>query len=118
MGRTYTVPRSAKGESRILYVFTVTGLIFTIAFALVGLLIRMLVASFLPSVVGWVIVGVFAVVGFVIGTLKIPDSNVMGPLRKAGGEKIRDILFRTITFTKRKKIYLYRYNDSVKGEKK
>lgn len=115
MGRTYTVPRSVKGESRILYVFSVTGLIFTIAFGMVGFLIKMLVSAFLPAVVGWVIVGLFAVIGFVIGSLKIPDSNVMGPLKKAGGEKIKDILFRTLTFTKRKKIYVYRYG---KGEKK
>ncbi len=117
MGRTYTVPRSAKGESRILYIFTVTGLVFTVAFGLVGFLIKMLISSFLPSIVGWIIVGLFAVIGFVIGTLKIPDANIMGPLKKAGGEKIKDILFRTLTFTKRKKIYVYRYNDN-KGEKK
>ncbi len=115
MGRTYTVPRSVKGESRILYIFSITGLIFTIAFALVGLLIKTLISAFLPAIVGWVIVGVFAVLGFVIGSFKIPDSNVMGPLKKAGGEQIRDILFRSIAFIRKKKIYIYRYD---KGEKK
>lgn len=115
MGRTYTVPRSVKGESRILYVFTVTGLIFTIAFALVGFVIKTLLGGLLPGAAGWAIVGIFAAIGFVIGSLKIPDSNVMGPLKKAGGEKIKDILFRSITFSKRKKIYIYRYE---KGEDK
>lgn len=115
MGRTYTVPRSVKGESRILYIFTVTGLIFTIAFGVIGFLIKMLISAFVPGIVGWIIVGLFAVLGFVIGTLTIPDSNIVGPLKKAGGEKIRDILFRTLTFSKRKKIYVYRYD---KGEKK
>ena len=109
MGRTYTVPRSAKGESRILYVFTVTGLIFTIVFAGIGLLVRELVKSLLPGAVSWIIVGIFAFVGYAIGTLRIPDSNLVGVLRKAGGEKILDILIITITFSKRKKIYIYRY---------
>ncbi|MBR1884011.1 MAG: hypothetical protein IJ809_03595 [Clostridia bacterium] len=118
MGRTYTVPRSVKGESRILYVFTVVGLIFTVAFGLVGFFIKTLLGGLLPGYSGWIVVGVFAAIGFVVGTLKIPDSNVVGPLKKAGGEKILDIVIRSITFMKRKKIYIYRYNEFDKGEKK
>ncbi|MFR3155991.1 MAG: hypothetical protein ACLTON_03455 [Christensenellales bacterium] len=45
--------------------------------------------------------------GYIIGALKIPDSKFMGPFRKAGGEYLSDIIFRAITFKKRKKIYLY-----------
>ena len=40
--------------------------------------------------------------------MTIPDNPIFGNLRKAGGEKVSDILIRTVTFTKRKKIYVYR----------
>ncbi|MNP70901.1 hypothetical protein D3C76_1672000 [compost metagenome] len=52
--------------------------------------------------------GVIAAIGFGIGSLVIPDSPIVGNLRKAGGEKVGDILLRTATFGRRKKIYLYR----------
>ena len=59
---------------------------------------------------GLIITGLFGGAGYVIGALKIPDSKIMGPFRKAGGEYLSDIIFRAITFKKRKKIYLYNLN--------
>ena len=109
MGRTYSVPRSVKGESRILYVFSVKSLMFTIGFGLVGLLIGYVLSAIgLSGTVMFIITGVFAVIGFCIGALSIPDSPIVGNLRKAGGEPISDILLRTIMFKGKKKIYLYR----------
>ena len=109
MGRTYSVPRSAKGESRILYVFSVKSLLFTAVFALVGFIIGSVVSVFgLGGIVTIIITGAFAVVGFCVGALSIPDSPIVGNLRKAGGEPISDILIRTVMFKGKKKIYLYR----------
>lgn len=113
MGRTYNVPRSAKGESRILNIFTVKSLIATIAFGLVGIIPYFIFDALGMKVAGIISIVIFAAIGFAIMTLKIPDSPAMGKLRKAGGEQLGDILWRTITFSKRKKIYLYR-----KGGKK
>lgn len=36
MGKTYYVPRSVKGETRLLYIFSVKSFIATVAFGLVG----------------------------------------------------------------------------------
>ena len=113
MGKTYNVPRSAKGESRILYIFTVKSLLSTVAFGLIGIVPYMILASMGFKVAGIVSIVIFAAIGFAMMTLKIPDSPVMGKLRKAGGEQLGDIVWRTITFNKRKKIYVYR-----KGGKK
>lgn len=107
MGNTYSVPRSVKGESRILLIFSVKSLLFTVGFGFVGLIL-----GYLLSIIGLnlklIFTAVFAVVGFGIGTLVIPDSPIVGNLRKAGGEPVSDILFRTLTFSKRKKLYIYR----------
>ena len=109
MGRSYTVPRSAKGETRILYIFSLKSLALTLIFLALGFLITFFVGKFVEIgfVTNAIIVGSFALVGYVIGAAKIPDSPMMGPLQKAGGEEILTILLRLITFGKRKKIYVY-----------
>lgn len=113
MGRSYFVPRSAKGESRILYIFTIKSFAFTVSIGLIGALIWYICNSIIdgfPLFAGLIITGIFGVIGYAIGALKIPDSKFMGPFRKAGGEYLSEILLRAITFKRRKKIYLYNEN--------
>lgn len=120
MGGSYVVPRNVKGESRILYVFTVKSFIVTLAFGLAGLglwlLIQTLVGVSSGIVLTIVITVVFALMGYLLATVKIPDIPMMGPLRKAGGENIGAMLIRFITFRKKKKIYMYNYKREVKSK--
>jgi len=108
MGRTYTVPRNVKGESRLLYIFTVRSFITTAAGGMVGFIISIFFSMVGLKMAGWIAMGLLAVIGFAVGTLTIPDTPILGGLRKAGGEKLGDIIIRTITFRSRKKIYVYR----------
>lgn len=117
MGRTYGVPRSAKGESRILYIFTVKSLIVTIVCAGIGFIPYLLLSSIGLKTPGIIVIAVCALLGYGIMSLKIPDSPIMGKFRRAGGEQLSDILFRTLTFSKRKKIYLYRKGGKKQWEK-
>jgi len=117
MGKTYSVPRSAKGESRILYIFTVKSLICTIAFAAIGVIPYLILASIGLKTAGIVTIIIFAAIGYAMMTLKIPDAPIMGKLRKAGGEQLGDILWRTVTFSKRKKLYVYRKGGKKQWEK-
>lgn len=111
MGRTYSVPRNVKGESRILLIFSIKSLITTVMFSIVGLVFYFIFSSIGLKMVGFVCIGIFAVIGWAIGALTIPDSPIVGNLRKAGGEQVSDILLRTVTFKNRKKIYMYREED-------
>ncbi len=109
MGRTYYVPRSVKGESRILYIFTIKSFIYTAAFGLVGGGIWYLSDMLFNAGIGFgflvtVFLGLF---GWAISTIKIPDIPMMGKFRRAGGEALIDIIQRFVTFRKRKKIYVY-----------
>lgn len=116
MGNSYFVPRSVKGETRILYIFTIKSFAFTVVFGLLGLLAWKIISSItgLTGLVKTLIcIGIFAIVGYVIGALKIPDSPFVGPLRKAGGENVSDILLRMITFRRRKKIYRYNFDRKI-----
>ena len=110
MGRSYTVPRSAKGETRILYIFTLKSLDTTIVTGIIGFLIYLLVKTLTNGgslVMMILFIAPFAAIGYVVGAAKIPDSPIMGPLQKAGGENVSDILFRLATFRGKKKIYMY-----------
>ena len=121
MGGSYYVPRSVKGESRILYIFTIKSFAATLAFGLVGVVIYFLLKSFMTiSIVGAIIiVGVFAGIGYALSAVTIPDIPAMGPLRKAGGENIGAMIIRAIMFRGKKKIYLYNHKREItKGGEK
>ena len=119
MGRTYTVPRSAKGESRILVIFSLKSLATTIGFGAIGIIIYFVIKMFMEvSLINTVlIIAPFAGIGFVIGAAKIPDSPIMGHLQKAGGENVSDILLRLLTFGGKKKIYIYGVNRKLEKKK-
>lgn len=119
MGRSYYVPRNAKGESRILYIFTIKSFLTTLAGGLVGVIAYFISKTFIEiSTLSMIfIVLPFAVIGFGIGALTIPDIPAMGPLQKAGGENVMDILVRLITFTGKKKLYIYGLNRKLNGPK-
>lgn len=108
MGRTYTVPRNVKGESRLLYIFSVRSFITTAVGGILGFLLFLLFSAMGLGLLGWISIAVLAAIGYAMGTLTIPDTPIVGSLRKAGGERLGDILFRTATFKRRKKIYVYR----------
>ena len=50
---------------------------------------------------------VFALAGFVIGSLKIPDMGRSNLVKRVGGESIDKILIRYFKFQRNKKIYTY-----------
>lgn len=59
--------------------------------------------------VGIVILILFALIGFAIGTLKVPNSVAFELTRKTGGENLDDVIMRWIKFKikNKKKIYVY-----------
>lgn len=108
MGRSYFVPRSVKGESRILYIFSIKSFISTVVVGLIGASIWYVGGMFGLGLVGGLIITIaFGVIGYILGAAKIPDVPIMGVFRKAGGEYLSDIIFRFLTFKSRKKIYVY-----------
>lgn len=120
MGNSYYVPRSVKGESRILYIFTIKSFAVSLAFGLVGVAVYFLIKSIITTgiLTGLIIIAIFAGIGYALSSVTIPDIPAMGPLRKAGGENIGSMIIRFIFFKRKKKIYLYNYKrDVIKGGK-
>ena len=66
-------------------------------------------SAFGLGMVGIIITVCFALIGFLIGTLKMPNLEKFEFTKKTGGENIDDIIKRAIKFkTKGKKIYIYK----------
>lgn len=106
---TYNLPRNVKGENRILFIFSTKSLIYTVVAAGVGLLFYFIFSMLNMTMVGIVIVALFALIGFGIGTLKVPEIAKFEFSKKTGGENIDDVIKRAIKFkTKGKKIYVYK----------
>ena len=111
---TYNLPRNVKGEGRILFIFTGKSIIYTVVAGFAGFLLFYLPLSIFDlSFPGLIITAVFAVIGFLIGTLKMPNLEKFYFTRTTGGENIDDIIRRAIKFqTKGKKIYVYREEET------
>ena len=105
---TYNLPRNVKGEGRILFIFSTKSLITTSLGGVVGLVFYFLFSILNLKVVGTIITLFFALVGYVIGMFKMPDSNGLEITRKTGGENIDDIIITYIKFKiNKKKLYVY-----------
>ena len=106
---TYNLPRNVKGEGRILFIFTGKSMIYTVVAGGVGLLFYFILSLFGLNMVGLIIIAAFELIGFIIGTLKVPNLEKFDFTRKTGGENLDDTIRRAIKFkTKGKKIYIYK----------
>lgn len=110
---TYQIPRNYKGESRILYIFSTKALIYTVVGMLIGLIFYFILKIVGLQTVGVIIDVIFGVIGFAIGTFKIPDTKKFDITRKTGGENIDDIIKRWIKFKKNSnKIYVLKEEET------
>lgn len=90
-------------------IFSTKALIYTAIMAFVGLLIYLPFSLIINSLTfKLVFIGVFGIIGFIIGTLKMPRIESIPFTRKTAGENIDDIIKRAIKFKlKKNKIYVY-----------
>jgi len=109
---TYYLPRNVKGEGRILFIFTTKSLIYSVIAAAFGLIFYFIFSIMNMAMVGIAIVAIFALIGFIIGTVKMPELGKFEFSKKTGGENLDDIIKRAITFKARgRKVYIYKEED-------
>lgn len=115
---TYNLPRDVKGEGRILFVFSSKALIYTAIGVGIGIPFYMLFNVLELGIVGLVIMGILGLIGFVIGTFKMPDTSAFEITKKTGGENIDDVIKRGIKFKMQKKrIYVYKKEKAIEQKK-
>ncbi len=110
MGGPYYLPRNVKGEGRILFIFSTKALIYTVIGAIIGLLLKIIFDILNVGFIGIILMIALALLGFVIATLKVPNTTSFEITKKTGGENIDDVLKRLIKFKmkKRKNLYIYK----------
>ena len=104
---TYYIPRNYKGETRLLYIFSIKSLITTAIGAVMGLMFYFILSVVGLKTIGLIVLAIFAVIGYCVGALKIPTIVGLPVTKKIGGESISDIIIRYIKFKKNRKIYTY-----------
>ncbi|MBQ7409999.1 MAG: hypothetical protein IJW20_01280 [Clostridia bacterium] len=104
---TYYIPRNYRGESRILYIFTIKSLITTAVGAGLGAIFFAIFSMVNLKVVGIILMAIFAFIGYAIGALKIPTIVAFPITKKIGGEPIGEIILRYMKFKKNRKMYVY-----------
>lgn len=83
------------------------GLIFYLIFNIMGL-----------KTIGLIIVGIFAIIGFIIGTCKMPKIESFRVTKYTEGENLDDIIIRAIKFKlKKNKIYVYAKEEKDNGDR-
>lgn len=114
---TYNLPRSVKGEGRILFIFTGKSMMYTVIGGAIGLIFYLIFSALNLTTVGLIITGCFALIGFAIGTFKVPNLAKFEFSKKTGGENIDDVIKRAIKFkTKGKKIYIYNEEENTNAK--
>lgn len=105
---TYYIPRNLKGNSRILYIFTIKSLIYTAIGAGIGLVLYFIFATMLQiKPLGIGLLAIFAVSGFAIGTIKIPRFAGIPFTKNIAGDSLDEIIKRYLLFKSNRKVYSY-----------
>lgn len=104
---TYNIPRNLRGETRILYIFSVKSLITTAIGAIIGLIFYFIFSLIGVKIVGVIMMAILALIGFAIGAVKIPTIAGIPFTKKIGGESLDEIIKRYVKFKMNRKIYTY-----------
>lgn len=104
----YYIPRNVKDEGRILFIFTGKSMIFTAVGVGIGVVFNLILSAFGVKLVGMLLIAILGLIGFCIGTFKMPNIGSFAFSKKVGGEPIDEIIVRAIKFKKsNNKIYVY-----------
>ena len=112
---TQLIPREIDGDARILLIFTPKGFLGILLGFIPGIILYQVCAAFGATILAWVLLGLCAVIGFVIGQVKMPESRAFDLFRKTGGEYIKTVIANYYKFKRNKKYYVY---DAEVGKKK
>ena len=112
---TYNLPRNVKGEGRILFIFSAKALVYTAIGGACGLPLYLIFSMLSMNIVGIICIALFGLVGFIIGTFKVPESSNFKITQKTGGENIDDVIRRGIKF-KMQKNRIYGYDRDIDKE--
>ena len=116
---THLIPRAnVKGQDRLFIIFSFQGLIGTLIGLAIGMPFFWLINGVMgQTFIGIVIAGFFALIGFVIGQVQVPDNGGNPLFKKVGGLYIRDVIISYFRFRANKKKYVIQTSEDDVFEK-
>ncbi len=124
---TYNIPRNTKGEGRLFYIFSTKALIWTVGGLISGAVLKFILkaigslfskgAANALNIVGIVLMVIFALLGFIIGTFKMPKNDKFEITKKAAGISLDKVILESIKFKINKiKLYVYDTDELTREE--
>ena len=104
---THYIPRNVKGEGRILIIFSTKSLITTGIGASIGFIFYLIFKACGINWLGFIFLGIFALIGYAAGAIKIPVITGIRFTKNVAGDYIDSIIIRYIKFMMNKKVYTY-----------
>ncbi len=102
-------------NGRILYIFSTKALIYTVIMGMIGVFFYWIFKQIGMKTVGIVVILVFALIGFIVGTCKVPELGGIAFTKKVSGENIDDVIKKAIKFKmKKNRIYVYTKEEKEK----
>ncbi len=107
MATPHYIPKNLKGETRLLIIFSVKSLVSTAIFAAIGGILYFIFSMLGMKLVGVIILLLLALIGYGLGTIKIPRINGLKFTKNIEGDSLDEVFLRYIKFKSNKKIYSY-----------
>ncbi len=104
---THYIPKNLKGESRILMIFTTHSLITTGIFVGIGGILFLIFSLLKLKAIGIMLLVIMGLIGFAVGTFKIPKITGLNFTKNIEGDSIDEIVVRYVKFKANRKIYTY-----------
>ncbi len=102
--RKHEIPRESKGEGRILYFFTGRSMITTLIGMAFGLILGAVLNTVGPKWLMFIPIVLFGVIGFMIGTIKIPEIKSIPITKSVSGLYVDEMVLKYIKFKKRRSL--------------
>jgi len=104
---THYIPKDLRGETRILMIFSVKSLITTAIFATIGFIFFLIFGALKMKLVGGILLVLLALLGYAVGTVKIPKITGLKFTKNIEGDSIDEVFIRYVKFRANRKVYTY-----------
>ena len=105
--RKHEIPRKKQNETRIFVIFSIRSLISTVIGIMVGVIIGVIPLLLNFQVGMFILVGIFGLLGFIIGTFPVMYIPGIPITKEIQGEYLYNIVFRYYVFTGRRSLKIY-----------
>ena len=107
----HEIPRESKNEGKILYIFDGRSIITTVIGIVIGLIIGIFVSAFFPTYGMLISAILFGVLGFLLGTIKIPEITNIPVTKLVSGMYVDEAIMKYIKFKKRRSLKILEKED-------